>query len=106
MPVIPFLANHRCIALDSRGAGRSGETDEDITISTLAKDVIKLMDHLNIPKAILVGHSMGGPLVLTVAAISPERAAAVVALGPVNPKSVNAGAFEARIDTVIKGEFG
>lgn len=102
MPVIPLLPNYRCIALDTYGAARSKSNGEHLTLTQLAEDVVLLMDHLRIEKAVVVGHSMGGPLVLTVAAAHTERVAGVVAIGPVNPTSVKPEVFQTRIDAVAK----
>jgi len=39
----------------------------------LVKDVIRLMDHIGIQKAHMVGYSMGGMIVLKMASLYPER---------------------------------
>ncbi|TKA59700.1 hypothetical protein B0A55_11811 [Friedmanniomyces simplex] len=102
MPVIPFLPDYRCIALDSYGAARSKSQGERLTIEQLAEDVVALLDHLDVEKAVIVGHSMGGTMVHTIAAAHPERVVGVVSIGPVNPSSVKPEMFQTRIDTVSK----
>lgn len=104
-PVVPHVPGYRCVALDSYGAARSKSQGEDMTLQDLADDVVGLMDGLGIEKAVVVGHSMGGPMALLVAAAHPERVAAVVAIGPVNPRSVKPEMFTARIETVLKSRF-
>lgn len=104
MPAIPHLTEHRCIALDSYGAARSKSEGEPLTLEQLAEDVIALLDHLNVEKAVVVGHSMGGTMVHIIAAAHPKRIIGVVSIGPVNPVSVKPEAFQSRIDTVLKGE--
>lgn len=103
MPIIPKLQNYRCIALDSYGAGRSKSQGEKFSMEGMGEDVIGLMDELNIEKAVIVGHSMGGPMVLTVAAMFPQSIVGVVGIGPVSPKHVNKEIFTGRIGTVLKG---
>jgi pimeloyl-ACP methyl ester carboxylesterase len=103
MPIIRRLQNYRCIALDSYGAGRSKSDGEKLSLESMSEDVIGLMDELSIAKAVIVGHSMGGLMVLTIAAAHPDRVVRVVAIGPVSPKHVNAEAFTQRIETVMKG---
>lgn len=104
MPIISQLASkHRCIALDNYGAGRSKSQGEKVTLEGLAADVIGLMDHLSIPKAVVAGHSMGGTMACIIASRYPERVAGVVPVGPVNPGSVKPEMFKPRIDTVLKG---
>lgn len=104
VPVISQLASkHRCIALDNYGAGRSKSQGERVTLEGLAADVIGLMDHLSIPKAVITGHSMGGTMACIIASKYTERVAGVVPVGPVNPGSVKPEMFKPRIDTVLKG---
>lgn len=103
MPVVPYLEGHRVVALTTYGAAESKSKGEKLSLVDMAEDVISLMDHLEIPKAIVAGHSMGGPMALTVAARHPDRVAGVVAIGPVNPSSIKAEMFTARIETVTKG---
>src|SRR5579862_9568187 len=60
--VIADLAQHyRVIALDCRGHGASdkptGEHDYGVK---MVDDVVRLMDHLHLPTANIVGYSMGG----------------------------------------------
>jgi len=101
-PVIPLLKDYRCIALDSYGAARSKSKGEPLTIEQLGEDVVALLDFLDVEKAVVVGHSMGGTMVHVIADAHPERVVGVVSIGPVNPVSVNAEAFQTRIDTVSK----
>lgn len=103
LPVIAELQGHRCIALTTYGAGQSKSKGEKLTLEELAEDVIGLMDHLHVTQAMVAGHSMGGPMALTVAARHPDRVAGVVAIGPVNPASVKPEMFTSRIETVMKG---
>lgn len=105
MPVIPRLDEYRCIAMDTYGAGRSLSQGEDLTMYRLADDIIGVLDHLHISQAILIGHSMGGPMVLTAAAHHPARVVGVIAIGPVKPKAFKPELFTARIDTVMKGKL-
>jgi pimeloyl-ACP methyl ester carboxylesterase len=51
--------NFRCIIFDTSGAARSPFTQIEQSIESLAEDVIHLMDALEVPKAIVVGHSLG-----------------------------------------------
>lgn len=64
---------YRVIALDNRGVGRSGMPDAPYTIDLMAADVVALMDRLAIPKAHVMGVSMGGRIALEVAMTHPER---------------------------------
>lgn len=104
MPVVPYLEGHRVVALTTYGAAESKSKGEKLTLEGMAEDIISLMDNLGISKAIVAGHSMGGPMALTVAARHPDRVAGVVAIGPVNPTSIKPEIFKSRIETVLKGK--
>ncbi len=86
-----------------RGAARSKSTSEALTLEGLAEDVIGVMDNLNIGKAVITGHSIGGPMACTIAAVHPDRVAGIVCIGPVYPPQVKPEFFTKRIETVMKG---
>ena len=50
----------RCIIFDTTGAGRSPYTQVEQSIESLSNDLIGILDALEVSKAIVVGHSMGG----------------------------------------------
>ncbi len=72
---------YKVITYDIRGNGRSGFTAEKITMPLLAKDLLKLLDHLNIDKAIIAGYSNGCSIVLEFALAYPDRTKAVILSG-------------------------
>lgn len=53
-------AKYRVIAYDWDGHGRSPLNEDNLSMESLSEDVISLMDTLEIEKATLVGHSVGG----------------------------------------------
>jgi pimeloyl-ACP methyl ester carboxylesterase len=66
--------NHRVIALDCRGHGKSDKPhDAKMYGPQMAKDVLELMNHLKIDKAHVHGYSMGGRIVTSLLETSPER---------------------------------
>lgn len=48
------------IMLDNRGVGYSDTPNSGYLIEDMALDVVRLLDHLNIEKSSILGHSMGG----------------------------------------------
>jgi pimeloyl-ACP methyl ester carboxylesterase len=65
---------YRVVALDLRGHGRSGKPAEaDAYGLQMVEDVTRLMDHLQIPRAHLVGYSLGGMIALRFIADHPDR---------------------------------
>lgn len=66
--------DHQVIALDVRGHGRSDKParEEDYG-PELVEDVVRLLDHLKIEKAHIVGYSMGGIITANFIAKHPGR---------------------------------
>jgi pimeloyl-ACP methyl ester carboxylesterase len=72
--ILPDLArDHRVLALDLRGHGRSDKPHEPLEYAALADDVIRLMDHAGVPRAHAVGYSLGGIIILKLLTTHPER---------------------------------
>lgn len=72
--VIPTLAqNYRVIAPDLSGHGRSSAPEGSMLIEDYATEILELIDHLNIDKILLLGHSMGGYIALAFAEKYPDR---------------------------------
>jgi pimeloyl-ACP methyl ester carboxylesterase len=72
--ILPDLArDYRVIAFDLRGHGNSGKPHDPIAYEDLASDVIRLMDHLTLQQAHVVGYSLGGIIVAKLLATHPER---------------------------------
>jgi pimeloyl-ACP methyl ester carboxylesterase len=67
-------ANFRVIAMDARGHGASGKPHDPKAYGReMSLDVLRLMDHLQVRKAHLVGYSMGAQTVAHLIVIAPER---------------------------------
>ncbi|MBM4160217.1 MAG: alpha/beta fold hydrolase [Ignavibacteria bacterium] len=78
-PQMKALPNHfRAIAYDVRGHGESDVVDGQFTIEFFVDDLIALLDHLVIERAVLVGLSMGGYIALRAVERHPERVRAMV----------------------------
>jgi pimeloyl-ACP methyl ester carboxylesterase len=73
--VLPELAkNHHVIALDCRGHGKSGKPHDPKQYgSEMSQDVVRLLDHLKIKKAHVVGYSMGAMIAGNLLVAHPER---------------------------------
>jgi 3-oxoadipate enol-lactonase len=78
-PQIELLQDRfRVIAYDVRGHGRSEVGDGQYTIELFIDDLIGLLDHLKVKKAILCGLSMGGYIALRAVERNPERCRALI----------------------------
>lgn len=76
-----FAQQYQVIAVDSRGHGRSADSEEPLSFTQMAKDVVALLDHLAVENAHLVGWSDGGILGLEMALHHPQRVRRIVAYG-------------------------
>jgi 3-oxoadipate enol-lactonase len=68
----------RAILYDVRGHGSSGVGDGLYTIELFVDDLIALLDHLAIEKAILCGLSMGGYIALRAFERNPDRISGLI----------------------------
>lgn len=67
------------VALDCRGHGKSDKPHEKEKYGAeMAGDVVRLLDHLKVKKAHLVGYSMGAFIAGKVAATHPDRVISVI----------------------------
>jgi pimeloyl-ACP methyl ester carboxylesterase len=80
--VLPALSapDRHVVWLDQRGT--VGAAD-GYGIADYGGDVIAVLDALDVERAVLVGHSMGGQVALWLGATYPERVAGICALNPV-----------------------
>jgi pimeloyl-ACP methyl ester carboxylesterase len=71
---------YRVIAFDNRGHGKSEKLYElaDYGAPLMAEDARRLLDHLSIPKAHVIGYSMGARIAAFLALNRPERVASLV----------------------------
>jgi pimeloyl-ACP methyl ester carboxylesterase len=68
-----FDKKHTVVTLDLAGHGASGMGRTDWTIEAFAVDVASVVQALRLKRVILVGHSMGGPVILEAARLMPDR---------------------------------
>jgi pimeloyl-ACP methyl ester carboxylesterase len=79
LPLTP--ASLRVIVPDQRGHGESDRPETGYDMEDFATDAIQLMDALKIPRATIVGHSMGSFVARRVAARAPDRVSRLVLIG-------------------------
>jgi pimeloyl-ACP methyl ester carboxylesterase len=80
----PALARFQRIRYHRRGLGGSTRPVDagPASVAVQAQDAARLLDHLGVGRAHLVGHSWGGAIALELAAQHPTRAASLVLLEP------------------------
>jgi len=98
---IPYFSKkYRVITIDLAGHGNSGFGRKVYTTEAFGQDVAAVLRKLDVKKAVLVGHSMGGEIILYAAKIAPERVIGLVGvdtledLGMVYPDEVKNSIYE------------
>lgn len=101
-----LAANFHVYSIDFRGRGLSTKVAFKYSIQAHAEDVIQMLDHLEIEKVILCGHSFGGLMATYLATNFPERVSEVIILDAapeLNPKTPEMlGPALSRIDTRVE----
>ena len=84
-PVIKTLndSGYRVVVPDQIGFGKSSKPVTDLHFDTLARNTIALLDHLQIAKADIVAHSLGGMLGVRLARAYPDRVAHLLLAAPI-----------------------
>ena len=98
---IPYFSKkYRVITIDLAGHGNSGFGRTVYATEAFGQDVAAVLRKLDVKKAVLVGHSMGGEIILYAAKIAPERVIGLVGvdtledLGMVYPDEVKNSIYE------------
>lgn len=114
-PEIRRLNGWRVVAPDLPGHGRSGEISGLQRIQEYAKFVHQWMIDMNMRRAVIAGHSMGGAIALSIALHYPQSVAglALVSTGarlPVNPtlleEASSAGSYLRAVHHIVEWSFG
>ena len=92
--------HHHCVAMDLRGHGRSQGRGK-FSIEGWARDVQKLIHHLELPAVTLVGHSLGTLVAQHLAQSSPDTCDQLVLVGAISYfQPPTADAYRERADLV------
>ena len=82
--LIPELAKqHKVIALEMQGHGRTGDIDRPYSYPALANDIDGLLNHLKIDSADILGYSLGGTVAFELAIKHPKRVTGLVIISSV-----------------------
>jgi pimeloyl-ACP methyl ester carboxylesterase len=105
--MVPFLLNagYRVVAADNRGAYQSAHSvrSDAYTIDSMARDVIELVEKLELDSPHLLGHSLGGVIAQRAAAASPTTFASLTLMcsGPSAMPSPN---VPERVVEMVRGK--
>jgi pimeloyl-ACP methyl ester carboxylesterase len=75
-----FSRKYRVVVLDLTGHGHSGMSRIIYSISSFGEDVKAVTEAVGGHKVILIGHSMGGPVIAEAARLMPERVIGLIGI--------------------------
>jgi pimeloyl-ACP methyl ester carboxylesterase len=73
-----FSQDYKVVTIDLAGHGKSGTGRNDYTLKAFGLDVASVVKHLELDRVILIGHSMGGGVILSAANHLKEQTLAVI----------------------------
>ena len=76
--VVHFSQKYRVVAIDLAGFGESGNDRKMWTMESFGDDVVAVLDKLSLKDVILIGFSMGGPVVIEAAKRVPGHVEGIV----------------------------
>lgn len=82
-PIVAQLKNslkHRILLIDNLGSGKSPQPDTPYTSNLMAQEILSVFEQLNITKATLIGHSLGGAIAQHIAINRPELVSDLILL--------------------------
>ena len=72
--------SRQVIAVEMQGHGRTADIGRDFSYENLSDDVAAMLDYLEIPKADLIGYSLGGGVAMLTAIRHPDKVRKVVSI--------------------------
>jgi aminoacrylate hydrolase len=97
-PLIPAISKtFRVTRFDQRGVAASTRGHLETSVSVLADDAFAVMDHVGAKRPMILGHSMGGVILQSMALDHPARMAGAILSGTwARPNAYMAELFRAR----------
>ncbi|MDR9418954.1 alpha/beta fold hydrolase [Gracilimonas sp.] len=88
-----FKEHFNVLLIDLRGHGKSKDMlqkyyEEDYSFEFISRDILEVLDHLEIQKAHFIGVSLGTIIIRTIAEIAPERVKSSVLCGAITRLNV------------------
>jgi pimeloyl-ACP methyl ester carboxylesterase len=97
--IASFAKRHRVIALDLAGHGHSGSSRTTYSMKSFGEDVRAVMEAEGIGEAILVGHSMGGSVIVEAARLLPGRVLGLIGVDTL--ENIEYPLTEAELDAMV-----
>ncbi|MDH3708930.1 MAG: alpha/beta hydrolase [Cyclobacteriaceae bacterium] len=78
--VAALCDEYKVVALDLAGHGESGQNRDLWTVEQFGKDVSELINQLKLEQVVLVGHSMGGDVMLETALLQKDKVGGIIGI--------------------------
>ena len=102
-----LAASHRVVAMDLRGHGKSGKPyDAAAYGEEMARDVVRLLDHLKVPRAHVIGYSLGAIIAGRLATMHPDRLIGVAFVAQLPMREITPEFAKFAEDSVTELESG
>ncbi len=75
-----LCGSYNVITLDLPGFGKSSGERDEWSIENYGNDIVTVIEQLNLTKVILVGHSMGGDIIMEAAIKRPTKVIALIGI--------------------------
>lgn len=75
---LPEFNNYQVILFDNRDVGQSSLASQPYGAKEMAADALALLQHLNLPAAHVIGHSLGGQIAQELYFLAPERVRSLI----------------------------
>ncbi|KAK5154543.1 hypothetical protein LTS14_006680 [Recurvomyces mirabilis] len=73
-----LLGQYSCVLIDLPGHGESEVAEAELTIEYMARAVESVLQHEGVEQAVIVGHSMGGPVATMLLRLHSNRVSAII----------------------------
>lgn len=91
------------VAMDLRGRGRSNALPGPFDLRAHARDMLAVLDHLDLETVVVVGHSMGAFVAVCLAELAPDRVASMVLVDGGLPIAPPAGVAAEDLPALVLG---
>jgi esterase len=102
----PLAKDYYSITVDCRNHGYSFHNDS-MTYAEMSRDICDVMTHLGVPKATIIGHSMGGKIAMACGLYYPDKVTRIVSIdiAPKHYPPYHLGIMNALLNTLSLQAF-
>lgn len=84
---LPFASSYKLVLIDLTGYGRSSKNRKNFTMQSWGYDIKSVVEKLDLNNIILIGQSMGGPIILEAEKLISSRTLGLILVDSLFPNS-------------------